>query len=73
MAKSEGISGPARNSIKININNSETVLKKNDEIIFKYNGDTYSSKVYSIIGNDITVKFRGKRVKIKPSDVKKVF
>lgn len=73
VAKSEGSSGPARNSIKININNSETVLKKNDEIIFKYNGDTYSSKVYSIIGNDITVKFRGKRVKIKPSDVKKVF
>lgn len=73
VAKNEGSSGPARNSIKININNSETVLKKNDEIIFKYNGDTYSSKVYSIIGNDITVKFRGKRVKIKPSDVKKVF
>lgn len=73
VAKSESSSGPARTSIKININNNETVLKKNDEIIFKYNGDTYSSKVYSIIGNDITVKFRGKRVKIKPSDVKKVF
>jgi len=72
-ARSESSSGPARTSIKININNNETVLKKNDEIIFKYNGDTYSSKVYSIIGNDITVKFRGKRVKIKPSDVKKVF
>lgn len=71
--KKEEKSAPVKKNLKIMVNNNEVLLKKNDEIIFKYNGDTYSSKVYSIVGNDITVKFRGKRIKIKPSDIKKVF
>ncbi len=64
---------PARNNIKININNNEVVLKKGDEIIFNYDGDTYSSQVYAINGDDISVKYRRKNIKIKPGDVKKIY
>ncbi len=64
---------PARNNIKINLNNNEVVLKKGDEIIFNYDGDTYSSQVYAINGDDISVKYRRKKIKIKPNDVKKIY
>ena len=66
-------SKPARDNIKITINNSEVVLKKGDEIIFNYDGETYSSKVFAINGDDITVKYRGKKAKIKGEDVKKIY
>lgn len=64
---------PVKDNITFKLNNNEVVLHKNDEIIFNYNGDTYSSKVYKIIGNDITVKFRGQYITIKTSDIKKIF
>ena len=64
---------PARDNIKININNNELVLKKGDEIIFNHDGETYSSQVYAINGDDISVKYRGKRIKIKANDVKKIY
>ncbi|WP_405294146.1 hypothetical protein [Methanobrevibacter sp.] len=64
---------PARNNIKININNDVAVLKKGDEIIFNHDGETYSSQVYAINGDDISVKYRRKNIKIKPSDVKKIY
>lgn len=64
---------PSRANIKIQINNNESVVKKGDEIIFKHAGETYSSQVYAINGDDISVKYRGKNIKIKPSDVKKVY
>lgn len=64
---------PARDNIKINLNNNEVVLKKGDEIIFNHAGETYSSQVYAINGDDISVKYRRKNIKIKPSDVKKIY
>ena len=64
---------PARDNIKININNNELVLKKGDEIIFNHKGETYSSQVYAINGDDISVRYRRKNIKIKPSDVKKIY
>ena len=45
---------PARDSLKIQINNNEAVLKKGDEIIFRHDGETYSSQVYAINGDEIS-------------------
>lgn len=64
---------PARDNIKIQMGNADMVLKKGDEIIFKYNGDTYSSQVYAINGDDISVRYRRKDITIKPEDVKKIY
>lgn len=64
---------PNTDRIQVKINNNDATLKKGDEIIYKYNGDTYSSKVFDIMGDDITVRFRGKQITIKPGDVKKIF
>ena len=64
---------PARDNIKIKLNNNEVVLKKGDEIIFNHLGETYSSQVYAINGDDISVKYRRKNITIKPSDVKKIY
>ena len=64
---------PSRDNIKIQINNNEFVLKKGDEIIFNHLGETYSSQVYAINGDDISVKYRWQNITIKPSDVKKVY
>jgi hypothetical protein len=64
---------PSRENIKIQLNNSEVVLKKGDEIIFKHDGETYSSQVYAINGDDISVRYRRKDIKIKPQDVKKIY
>ena len=64
---------PARENIKVEINNTEYVIKKGDEIIFNHLGETYSSQVYAINGDDISVKYRRQNITIKPSDVKKVY
>lgn len=64
---------PSRANIKINLNNNEVVLKKGDEIIYTHDGETYSSQVYAIKGDDIAVRYRGKNIKIKASDVKKIY
>ncbi len=64
---------PARDNIKIQINNNEYVLKKGDEIIFNHSGETYSSQVYAINGDNISVKYRRKNITIKPDDVKKIY
>ena len=64
---------PARDNIKIQLNNNEVVLKKGDEIIFNHAGETYSSQVFAINGDEISVKYRRKNIKIKPSDVKKIY
>ncbi len=66
-------SKPERSNIKIQLGNSDAVLKKGDEIIFKHDGETYSSQVYAINGDDISVKYRGKKIIIKPDDVKKIY
>ena len=66
-------SKPERNNIKIQISNGDYVLKKGDEIIFNHLGETYSSQVYAINGDDISVRYRGKNITIKPSDVKKIY
>ena len=66
-------SKPSRNNIKINLNNVEVVLKKGDEIIFNHDGETYSSQVYAINGDDISVRYRRKDIVIKPEDVKKIY
>ena len=66
-------SKPARSNIKLQLGNSDAVLKKGDEIIFKHDGETYSSQVYAINGDDISVKYRGKKITIKPDDVKKIY
>lgn len=64
---------PERDNIKIKINNNELVLKKGDEIIFNHLGETYSSQVYAINGDDISVRYRRQNIKIKPEDVKKIY
>ena len=64
---------PSKSNIKINLNNNEVVLKKGDEIIFKHEGETYSSQVYAINGDDISVRYRRKQITIKPDDIKKVY
>ncbi|SDA66978.1 ATPase [Methanobrevibacter millerae] len=64
---------PEKSSLKVLINNNEEVLRKGDEIIFNHEGDTYSSKVYSINGDDIKVKYRRQDITIKPSDIKKIY
>lgn len=66
-------SKPSRNNIKIKLNNNEVVLKKGDEIIFNHLGETYSSQVYAINGDDISVKYRRQNIIIKPTDVKKIY
>ncbi len=72
-AVSEIKSKPERDNVKITINNTELVLKKGDEIIYNHDGETYSSQVYAINGDDISVRYRGKNIKIKTSDVKKIY
>ena len=72
-AKEIHIQPPKKQVVDLRINNNPAKLKKGDEIIFKYNGDTYSSRVLNIDGDDISVKFRGQFITIKPSDVKKIF
>ena len=64
---------PERSSLKIKINNNEEVLRKGDEIIFNHEGETYSSKVYAINGDDIKVKYRRQNITIKSSDIKKIY
>ena len=64
---------PEKSSLKITINNNEEVLRKGDEIIYTHEGETYSSKVYSINGDDIKVKYRRQDITIKPVDIKKIY
>ena len=64
---------PEKSSLKITINNNEEILRKGDEIIFNHEGETYSSKVYSINGDDIKVRYRRKNITIKPKDIKKIY
>ena len=64
---------PSRENIKIKMGNADMVLKKGDEIIFKHDGETYSSQVYAINGDDISVRYRRKNITIKPEDVKKIY
>ena len=64
---------PSRDNIKIQMGNADIVLKKGDEIIFRHDGETYSSQVYAINGDDISVRYRRKNITIKPEDVKKVY
>ena len=64
---------PSRDNIKIQLGNADVVVKKGDEIIFRHDGETYSSQVYAINGDDISVRYRGKNITIKPDDVKKVY
>ena len=64
---------PSRDNIKIQLGNADIVLKKGDEIIFRHDGETYSSQVYAINGDDISVRYRRKNITIKPEDVKKIY
>ena len=64
---------PSRDNIKIKMGNADLVLKKGDEIIFKHAGETYSSQVYAINGDEISVKYRRQNITIKPEDVKKIY
>ena len=64
---------PEKSSLKVVINNNEEVLRKGDEIIFNHEGETYSSKVYSINGDNIKVKYRRQNITIKPKDIKKIY
>ena len=75
--KEEGIPAikeiPEKSSLKIVINNNEEVLRKGDEIIYNHEGESYSSKVYSINGDNIKVKYRRQDITIKPKDIKKIY
>lgn len=64
---------PVKNSLKVKINNENMTLHKGDEIIFNHKGETYSSKVYKIKSDELTVKYRGKQITIKPQDIKKIY
>lgn len=48
-------------------------IKVGDEIIFNYNGESYSSKILEIKHENIRVKYRAQEKWISFSDVKKVF
>ena len=63
----------SNNTIKLTLNNNEVTLKKGDEIIYNHQGETYSSQIFGINGDDISVRYRRKNIKIKPKDVKKVY
>lgn len=63
---------PEQNSIVIPIGNTKVTLKKGDEIIFKHSGETYSSQVFKINGDNIQVRYRRQNIIIHPSDVKKI-
>ncbi|WP_407431625.1 ATPase [Methanobrevibacter sp.] len=75
--KEEGIPAikeiPEKSSLKVVINNNEEVLRKGDEIIYNHEGESYSSKVYSINGDNIKVKYRRQNITIKPKDIKKIY
>ncbi|WP_296808174.1 ATPase [uncultured Methanobrevibacter sp.] len=75
--KEEGIPAikkiPEKSSLKVVINNNEEVLRKGDEIIYNHEGESYSSKVYSINGDNIKVKYRRQDITIKPKDIKKIY
>ncbi|MCC7553421.1 MAG: hypothetical protein KO202_02850 [Methanobacteriaceae archaeon] len=62
-----------QDAIEVKINNNQEVVKKGDSIIFTYNGESYSSRLINIYGNDIEVKYRGRTVLINPNDIKKKF
>ena len=64
---------PEKNNLIIKFNNDEVILRKGAEIIFKHDGESYSSKVYGIRGNDISVKYRGKKITINSKDIKKIY
>ena len=64
---------PVKNSLKVKINNENMTLHKGDEIIFNHQGETYSSKVYKIKSDELTVKYRGKQITIKPQNIKKIY
>lgn len=64
---------PSKKSINFRLNNNNVTLNTDDEIIFNFNDESYSSRVYKITGEDITVKFRNRYITIKPSDIKKIF
>lgn len=64
---------PEKSSLKVMINNNEEVLRKGDEIIYNHDGETYSSKVYGINGDDIKVRYRRQNITIKPKDIKKIY
>ena len=64
---------PEKSSLKVVINNNEEVLRKGDEIIYNHEGESYSSKVYSINGDNIKVKYRRQDITIKPKDIKKIY
>jgi hypothetical protein len=64
---------PEKSSLKVVINSNEEVLRKGDEIIYNHDGETYSSKVYAINGDDIKVRYRRQNITIKPKDIKKIY
>jgi len=49
------------------------IIHVGDEIIFNYNGESYSSKIFEIAHENLKVKYRSKEKWIKFSDIKKVF
>ena len=63
----------SKDSLTIKLNNNDITIKKGDEVIFNHKGETYSSQIYAIKGNDITVKYRRKKITIKPNDIKKIY
>ena len=64
---------PEKSSLKVTINNNEEVLRKGDEIIYNHEGETYSSKVYAINGDNIKVRYRRQNITIKSKDIKKIY
>lgn len=60
-------------SVSFTLNNEEVTLNKNDEIIYKVYGETYSSRVLAIQGDDIIVRYRGKNKTINIDAVKKIY
>ncbi|WP_080460091.1 hypothetical protein [Methanobrevibacter arboriphilus] len=58
---------------KILIGGNYYDIKVGDEIIFNYNGESYSSKILEIKHENIRVKYRAQEKWISFSDVKKIF
>lgn len=58
---------------QVTIGGKPYIINVGDEIIFNYNGETYSSKIFEIKHENIKVKYRAQEKWIGFSDIKKIF
>ncbi|MDR0900277.1 MAG: hypothetical protein LBM26_01315, partial [Methanobrevibacter sp.] len=55
------------------IDGESKIINVGDEIIFKYNGESYSSQILEIKHQNVRVKYRNQEKWINLTDIKKIF